>query len=369
MSVNPDVLIIGGGVVGAACARELALAGRRIVCIEPGGQTGQGWRAAAGLLSPQVEGDEDDPLLEVGLAGREWHLTTRETLEGTTGIHLGLTLCGIASLAASANDAERLKTLVAWQRQQGLYCDWLLPDEIRHRWPWLPDSHGALFAPQDGSIDPVALVQALIQDGARLGVRRIEDRITALDVENGRLVGARGRERYQAGSVILAAGAWSGRIGNLPRPVSVEPVRGQMIALPRPSQLEEDVIVFGGHGHYLLTRGDELLAGTTMEHAGFDSVTTGEGIARVHQGAERLCGLVRGSEPLRAWAGLRPGTPDGLPIIGPEPRLEGLWYATGHGRNGVLLAGITAIVLLQMMQREATLESVAAFRPERFWNW
>ena len=366
--VNPDVLIVGGGVVGAACAREFALAGRKVSCVEPGGTSGQGWQAAAGMLAPQVEGGEDDPLLEIGLAGREWHVVNRDLLEQTTGIEVGLNICGILSLASTAAEAEQLKALVAWQRQQGLYCDWLVPEEIRDRWPWAPESMGGHHTPQDGSVDPVGLVKALVKDADRLGVQRIEDRIVSLELEKGRVIGARGRERYSAGAVVLAAGAWSGRIGNLPRPVSVEPVRGQMIALPRPAELQEDTVVYGGSGHYILTRGAELLAGTTVEHAGFDATPTPDGISSIRKGAEVLCPPIKGRAVTRSWAGLRPGTPDGLPIIGPEPRAEGLWYATGHGRNGVLLAGITGIVLLQMMAREATLESVAAFRPERFWN-
>jgi glycine oxidase len=295
-------------------------------------------------------------------------MVNRDSLEQTTGIQLGLNICGILSLASTAVEAEQLKALVAWQRQQGLYCDWLVPEEIKERWPWAPESPGAHYAPQDGSVDPVRLVQALIRDCDRLGVRRIDDRIVSLELEKGRVLGARGRERYAAGAVVLAAGAWSGRIGNLPRPVSVEPVRGQMIALPRPAEVNEDTVVYSGSGNYILTRGDELLAGTTVEHAGFDPTPTPEGVASIRQSAETLCPPTRGRAVIRSWAGLRPGTPDGLPIIGPEPRADGLWYATGHGRNGVLLAGITGTVLLQMMAREATLESIASFRPERFWN-
>jgi glycine oxidase len=367
--VNTDVLVVGGGVVGAACARELALAGQAVTCVDPAVDQGQGWQAAAGLLAPQIEGGEDDPLLEIGLAGREWCVATRESLEAATGIDLKLNICGILSLAPAESDEERLKAMVAWQRQHGLYCDWLLPDELQQRWPWLPTARGALYAPQDGSLDPARLVQALVLDGERAGVRRVEDRITELETDGQRVTGVRGRDRYSASTVVLAAGAWSGRIDRLPRPISVEPVRGQMVAFPRPAELQEDIIVYGGRGLYLLTRDHELIAGSTMEHAAFASHTTPEGVTRIREGAEELCPFVRGTAPVRTWAGLRPGTPDGLPIIGPEPRMQGLWYATGHGRNGVLLAGVTAVVLLQMMKQEATLDSIAAFRPERFWNW
>jgi glycine oxidase len=366
MAVNPDVLIVGGGIIGSACARELTRAGRKVLVVEPGGSAGQGWQAAAGLLAPQIEAHVDDPLLEIGLAGREYYASVRAELEANTGINLGLMLGGILQIAASDRDGDHLREVVAWQRQHGLYCDWLLPDEVKEQWPWLGRTAGALWAPQDGAIDPGNLVQALIVDGNRLGVRRVEDRITSLEIRDGRVMAARGKERYAAGDVVLAAGAWSGRIEGLPRPVSVEPVRGQMMTVARPRSLP-DIVVYG-HGHYLLTRGSEVLAGATMEHAGFSVETTEEGIAAIRRAADALCPQILGMPTARTWAGLRPGTPDGLPIIGREPRVRGLWYATGHGRNGVLLAGITGIVLQQLMAEEATLESVRAFRPERFWS-
>lgn len=367
MSVNPDVLIVGGGLIGSACARELALAGRSVLVVEPGGRLGQAWQAAAGLLAPQIEAAENDPLLEMGLAGREWYAATREELEHTTGVGLGLSLTGIMSLACTAMEEETLRERVADQRQHGLFCDWLEADEAREQHPWLPDILGALLAPQDGAVDPSRVVEALTLDGARLGVRRADDRINSLDISSGRVTGARGAVRYSAGTVVLAAGAWSGRVAGLPRPVSVEPVRGQMVAFTRPGRMA-DAIVYGGH-RYLLTRDHEVLTGSTMEHAGFAAETSPEAIADLAGEARRICRLLHGAEPSRVWAGLRPGTPDGLPILGKEPRCEGLWYATGHGRNGVLLAGITGVVLTHMMAGEATLESAAGFGPERFWNW
>lgn len=367
MFVNPDVLIIGGGLVGSACARELALAGRSVLVVEPGGRIGQAWQAAAGLLAPQVEAAEHDPLLEVGLAGREWYAACREELEHNSGITLGLALGGIMSIAFTEAEAETLRDRVADQRQHGLYCDWLEPDEARERHPWLPDVRGALLAPQDGAVDPTRVVEALILDGARLGVRRAADRIVSLTVSGGRVTGAHGSGKYAAGSVVLAAGAWSGRVANLPRPVSVEPVRGQVVAFDRPGRMA-DATVYGGR-RYLVTRGNEVLIGSTMEHAGFAAETSPAAVADLAAAAGRICPLLQNQEPSRTWAGLRPGTPDGLPIIGREPDCEGLWYATGHGRNGVLLAGITGVILAQLMSGEATLESVSAFRPERFWSW
>lgn len=363
---NPDVLILGGGVVGSACAREMARSGRSVVVVEPGGTAGQGWQAAAGLLSPQVEAGADDQYFQIGLAGREYYRVAREELERATHVSIGLELGGIVQLASSEEEEGQLRERVAFQRQHGLYCDWLSPEEVSERWPRLAPSHGALFAPEDGALDPTRLVEALVADGTRLGVRRVEDRITAIEMAGHRIIKARGSDSYYFGEIILAAGAWSGRITGLPRPVSVEPVRGQIVALPRPAGFP-DLIAFG-RGHYLLTRRDEVLCGSTMEHVGFMPEVTEAGMAGIRQTVGRLCPELADLEPIRSWAGLRPGTPDGLPIIGREPRAPNLWYATGHGRNGILLAGVTGDVLRQLMDGEATMEGISAFRPERFWE-
>jgi glycine oxidase len=291
-------LVVGGGIVGSACARELAMTGRKVLVADHIGHPGRAWRAAAGLLAPQIEGAESAALLEVGLAGREWYAAGREALEAASGASLDLSLSGIMSLARSEGEEDGLRELVADQRQHGLVCDWLEADETRERHPWLPEVRGALFAPEDGAVDPARVVEALVADGKRLGVRRVDDQITTLEAGNGRVTGARGGERYSAGTVVLAAGAWSGRIADLPRPVSVEPVRGQMVAFTRPGTME-DAIVYGG-GRYLLTRGNEVIAGSTMEHVGFTAENSPASIARSASTAGEICRLLAGAAPARA---------------------------------------------------------------------
>jgi glycine oxidase len=166
----------------------------------------------------------------------------------------------------------------------------------------------------------------------------------------------------------LAAGAWSGKIEGLPRPASVEPVRGQMAAFAWPAGAEQ-AIVQGG-GVYIVPRGDEAIVGSTMEAAGFRAETTPAGMAELFARARTLVPALAHLEVRRTWAGLRPGTPDGLPIIGREPRTEGLWYATGHGREGILLSVVTGRVVAQLLTGETPMvEDLSAVRPERFWTW
>ena len=199
-------------------------------------------------------------------------------------------------------------------------------------------------------------------------MRVVADPVVGLDRRGDQLLGVVGAAgRYAARTVVIAAGAWSGLLAGLPRPLSVEPVRGQMLAYPWPASLPTAVVY--GEGCYLLRRHDELLVGATVEHAKFDASVTPAATADLHRRASMVFPALASAQPSRTWAGLRPWTPDGLPIIGPEPRLPGLWYATGHGRNGILLAGITGDLVARGVRGEAVRDELHAFRPERFWDW
>jgi glycine oxidase len=360
-----DVIVVGGGAIGAACSRELAVAGRKVLVIDAGGERGQAWRAAGGMLAPQIEADADDPLLQLGLVARDHYLQLATALQETTGIDVGLWQEGIARVALDPAEAAILATKVAWQRGEGYACEWLEPDELRRRWPWLGPAAGALWAPQDGALDPERLVQALLADARRLGTSLVTDRITCLNQESGKIIGVTGEAAaYSAPNVVVAAGAWSGLLQGLPRKLPVEPVRGQMAAFPWPSGIPRAIVY--NRDSYLLARAGEALLGSTMEYVGFEPEVTPEGLSRIMRATMALCpGLMRG-KLTRSWAGLRPVTPDGLPVIGPEPRVEGVWYATGHGRNGILLAGLTGRLVGQLMNGEEPSLSLRAFSPLRF---
>ena len=368
MTAAYDVVVVGGGPIGAACARELALGGRRVLVLDPEGDAGQAWKAAAGMLAPQIEAREDDPLLELGLAAREYYGPLSEALRETTGREIGLWREGIAWVAADEDEAGELRSRVASQRQQGHLADWLDEDEVKSRWPWLGPTAGALWAAHEGALEPERLVSALRADAVRLGVAIVQDRATTVESRGDRVTGVVGeRGRYPAADVVLAAGAWSSTIAGLPRPMAVAPVRGQMAALPWPAKTRRAIVY--GRGGYLLARGDEAIAGSTMEYAGFHSEVTSSGLARVFAAATALCPALTSADVKRTWAGLRPVTPDGLPIIGAEPRLAGLWYATGHGRHGILLAGLTGLLIKQLIGGEPVGEDLGAFAPERFFGW
>ena len=365
MPSTHDVIVIGGGAVGAACARELAVAGRSVVVLEPGGDFGQAWRAAAGMLAPQIEANGADPMLKLGIAARDHYLPLAASLQESTGIDVGLWLEGIARVAGDTGEAGELRSKVASQQEEGHTADWLEPPEVRRRWPWLGATAGALWSEHDGALDPAQLVHALLTDARRHGAEVVGDRVAALEHTGGRISGVSGAAgRYAARDVVVAAGAWSGQIHGLPRTIPVQPVRGQMAALPWPPGIGRAIVYH--KDCYLLARGNEAILGSTMEYVGFQPEVTPDGIARIFAATVALCpGLVRG-KLRRTWAGLRPVTPDGLPIIGAEPRLPGLWYATGHGRNGILLAGITGVLMRQLLDGEQPMTDLRAFAPNRF---
>jgi glycine oxidase len=360
-----DVVVVGGGAIGAACARELALAGRRVVLLEPGTEIGQAWRAAAGMLAPHIEAGGDDPLLGLAVAARDHYQQLAAALRETTGIDVGLWQKGIVRIATGEAEAAALKAKVDWQRNHGFSTEWLDDRELSQRWPWLGPAMGALWAPLDGSLDPGRLVPALLADAERLGAVVVKDRAVAISVEGMRATGVTGeRDHFAAPEVIIAAGAWSPLIQSLPRPLPVQPVRGQMVALAWPPGAGRAIVYH--NDVYLLSRDGEAIVGSTMEPVGFRPEVTPDGLSRLFAAAISLSPALLRAKIRRSWAGLRPITPDGLPIIGREPKLEGLWYATGHGRNGILLAGITGVILARLLGGDQPPAPIQLCAPERF---
>ncbi len=366
MTPSHDVVVVGGGAIGAACARELAVAGHRPLVLDAG-TPGAAWQAAGGMLAPQIEADGHDPLFEIGLAARDRYAEIAGPLLESTGIDIALWQEGIAQLATDEQQVAELKSKVAWQRQQGYLCDWLDAKESREHWPWTGPVFGALWARRDGALDPEALVRALLADATRRGARVVKDTAIAIERQAGRVTAVIGAERYPTDNIVIAAGAWSGRIAGLPRPLSVEPVRGQMVALPWPADIPRAVLY--NRDCYVLARGAEAIAGSTMEFAGFDASVTPDGVDRILACLATLCPALAGRHPTRTWAGLRPVTPDGLPIVGAAPGVDGLWYATGHGRNGILLAALTGLIISQFVSGASTHEDVSVLSPERYWRW
>jgi glycine oxidase len=332
-----------------------------VLVIERGTDEGASWRAAAGMLAPQIEASPDDPLYQLGLLSRDRYADLAVALRESTGIDVQFWQEGIVRLATHEADATALRARAAWQRERGQESEWLEPDAVRYRWPWLGPSEGALWAAREAALNPIRLVEALLADAKLAGADINRQRVIGL-AEDGATVVCE-HDRFAADHIVIAAGTWSSQLTGLPRPLPVVPVRGQMAAFPWPEHIAES-IVYGPHV-YLVARDGEAIVGSTMEHAGFDPRVTEAGLSSVLAGVTPLCPVLASLPLKRTWAGLRPMTPDGLPILGREPDKPWLWYATGHGRNGILLAGITGVVIARLIN-EQPIPDVHALRPERF---
>ena len=367
---HPDVLVVGGGVVGIACARALAIAGASVELLDDGTRPGASTGASAGILAPFADVKQDDPVLTLKIRGRDMYRELVPELRSETGIDARLWTGGILHLAFTQVEVDESLAAIAWQRQQSLVTDWLDPEDVQQRAPGISrKALGALLAAEDGALDPIALLQALRVSASRAGVHIVEgQRVQSLVRNNDVITGVLTSSGSQsAGAVVIAAGCWSGRIAGLPRPLTVEPIRGQMLALDWPAG-EPTSIAFC-HSGYVVRRGDEALVGATMEFAGFEPSVTADGLAQLTAAAAQLYPALAGRPVRRSWAGLRPGSPDRNPLVGQDPTVEGLWYATGHGRNGVLLAAVTAEIIVDLYTGQLIEHDLSGVDPARFWTY
>src|SRR5271154_4673955 len=377
-----DVVVVGGGVIGLAVAWRVRLRGMSVAVLERDA-TGMGTsRVAAGMLAPGAEvefGDAGQRVLALGLrSAGMWPAFARE-LETAAGIDVGLLATGTLLLARDEDDARELERQLAFRQSLGLAVERLRPSQAREREPALaPTVRLALEARDDHSVDPRLLLDAL-QRACRASGVDVRERAPVARVElDGGASGGRGRvnglmlesgERVAAANVVLASGAWSDRIEGLPagERVPVRPVRGQILRLRDPAGpgLLRRVVRF--RGGYLVPRADgRYVLGATVEERGFELAPTAGGVFELLRDAHELVPGVSELEIEELCVGLRPGTPDNAPAIGPGA-LEGLQWACGHYRNGILLAPLTAELLVAVLAGEQPADPLlAACAPERF---
>lgn len=371
--------VVGGGLIGCAIARELARRGRRVVVLERGTLGGEASSAAAGMVAPQAEAEMPGPLLALGLESRRRYPAFVAAVQEESGVDVEYRTGGILYVAFTPAEVRRLARRARWQERLGLRVRELSPGAARRLCPALPRRLPlALHFPDDDRVNNERLVLAVGIAARRAGaVVREGSEVLAIEVRRGRVWGVRtAGGMVEASAVVNAAGAWAGTIG-LPPSVSrppVFPVRGQMVVLrAAPGSLGTPLY---SQRAYLVPRVDgRILLGSTREHAGFDkSVMAGTAGALLGAAAELAPGLMTASVE-RVYAGLRPGTPDELPVLGAAPELPGLFHATGHYRSGILLAPLTAAAVadlviagrtalpirgLRRLQRPSTWRSVAS---------
>jgi glycine oxidase len=374
---SPNVVIVGGGIIGLACAWRARLQGLSVTLLERD-HLGRGTSyVAAGMLAPVSEvefGTAGKRVLDLGLRSAEMWPGFAHELEETAGVSVGLLQTGTLVLARDEDEARELERALAFRRSLGLRAQRLRASEAREREPGLaPTVRLAIEAPDDHSVDPRLVLAALRRVCESSGVLlREHTAVTSveLDEHRERVTGLllRGGERIEAARIVLAAGAWTAQIDGLAPDVQirVRPVKGQVLRLRDPAGpgLLSRVVRF--EGGYLVPRADgSYVLGATVEEQGFDLSPTVGGVYELLRDASEF---VPGIDELRIEelsVGLRPGTPDNAPVIGPGA-LDGLVWATGHHRNGILLAPLTAELVLAALLQQSPGPLAESCRPDRF---
>jgi glycine oxidase len=384
-SASPaDVIVVGGGIIGLAVAWRAQARGMSVTVLERD-RAGAGTSSvAAGMLAPVTEvefGEAGRRLLELGMRSAQMWPAFAERLATTTGIELGLMRTGTLLVARDEDEARELDRQIAFRDSLGLRTIRLRPSDAREREPALaPTVRLALEAPDDHSVDPRLVLTALRTACEAAGVQlREHAKVTriALDGLGERVTGVtlasgeddRGDEELlPTEQVVLAAGAWTGEIAGIEDAgVPVRPVRGQLLRLrdPAGSGLLRRIVRF--EGGYLVPRADgRYVLGATVEERGFDLQPTVGGVYELLRDAHELVPGVSELQIEELCVGLRPGTPDNAPAIGPGA-LDGLTWATGHYRNGILLAPLTAELVTGLLAGEQPpAELLSACAPLRF---
>jgi glycine oxidase len=340
-----DTLVVGGGLIGCALAAELASRGQKVLVLERGEPGGEASSAAAGMLSPQSDAHEQNAMLELGLASLAMYDEWTRRLEEETGLDTGYRRTGLLRCAFSEAECESVSAGYAWQRAAGL------PLEMRSGGALERDCLesqlsaevcGAVLFPEEAAVTPRLLARAGWLCAERRGVIvRTGVAVRRFLLERGRCVGVETDEgAFGSGAVVDAAGAWAAFDLGLPFPVPVRPVRGQIVELRTEGAPPARIVC--SSDAYVLPRPDgTVLVGSTLETVGFRKAVTAGAVARLIEAAVRLTPRLAESRLEGTWSGLRPGTPDGWPILGASP-VPGLFFATGHFRSGILLAPATA---------------------------
>ncbi|HXQ97273.1 MAG TPA: glycine oxidase ThiO [Candidatus Limnocylindrales bacterium] len=362
-----DTIIVGGGIIGGAIAFELARRKFGVLLLDSQSPGQEASWAAAGMLSPPPDSADAIPLVPLGRASLEIYPEFIEAIEEISGEKTGYRPNG-AMEVFFGNDADRkLSTLIAVHHGLGLTAEVLRIDEAFELEPHLSrDLGAAALLRSEASVDNRALTRAVLRAAEASGAEirsgcPVEAALQAAKRCTGVIAAG---ERIEAKNTVIAAGCFSARIEGVSQYAPVRPVRGQMVAL-NSERVEIGHVLRSEHGYIVPRGGGMCVAGSTLEQVGFEKRVTPDGIGKILAAAVEIAPGLAGASITESWSGLRPDTPDHLPILGPTD-VEGLLIATGHFRNGILLTPITARLIADWITAQRTIVSGDKFGPMRF---
>jgi len=363
----PDVVVLGAGIVGICVARQLARAGAGVVVVDPAAPGTQASWVAAGMLAPQAEADEPGDFFSLLLRARERFPALVAELFEETGVDLGYRTEGLLVLAFGEEEDRELEARRVWQSVAGLQIERLTALEILRLEPRLSERLTSGLRVPDHQIDNRLLLRALYTSAATAGVKfRGGWSANSVHPAHGSVrIDGEGGDHIEAASVVIAAGSWTGLIGGLPSPIPVEPVHGELLAIDMgPGPVRHTIVSTGG---YVVPRSDgRLIVGTTVARDGFRERVSAAGFRHLARTASQIVPGLAHRPILAHWAGLRPGTPDGLPILGRDPSMDGVFYAAGHYRNGILLGPLTGEIVAGLIMGRPVAIDIRPYSVERF---
>src|SRR5260370_12123219 len=372
-----DVVVVGAGIVGCSVSYHLARSGLKVALLDKGSVAGEATQAAAGMLAPLADEppDEEHPLQQLALAALRYYDGLDEQLQQETGIDIGLVKVPTLRPAFDEQGRTRLQAILTQQQQFLPGLQWLEGSSAHELGPLLPETvQGELLSPYERNVQAAQIPLAYARGAVTRGASLVEGcPVGRLILQGQRAVGVQTAQgSMYAEAIVLAAGAWASHWHTSRPSPPIVPVKGQMLALQALPGLQlRHTVYASGVGGIVPKADDTIYVGATVEQVGFDKGVTAEGIATLLTALTKLTPVLSKARVLRTWAGLRPRSADGFPLIGSSPSVQGLWIAGGHFRDGILLGPLTGAITAELIDMHSTPFdlNVHAFDPDRFGGW
>ncbi|MRH41830.1 glycine oxidase ThiO [Aquibacillus halophilus] len=368
MSDTYDAIVIGGGVNGGSTAYNLAKRGKKVLLLEKDRLASKASGAAAGMLAAQAELDEDGPLFQLAKKSRDLFQGLAGEIKTLSGIDIELINKGMYKVALTNEQVKEYKQIISIQQKCGETVQWLTGDEVRSKEPNLSDAIlGAMYIEKDGQVSAPQLTLGLLKSAAAIGVDiREYISVDSFLFESERVSGVvTNQGNFFSENIIVTTGAWSKRLlEDTGLQLETYPVKGECFSVVSHQPLLSGTIF--SHGCYLVPKkGGRIIVGATVKPNTFNQQVTVDGISSLMDKAKKLMPSIAEAEWEKAWAGIRPQTFDGLPYLGEHPIYQGLFIATGHFRNGILLAPITGEVMADLVEKKQPSVDLTPFRINR----